>query len=89
MRKEFEITQEQLDKLMDASRPTLAIALQCGPAPSVQENANNAWHALGKELGFDSTTVQPCGKGHRFFTATVVVPAHGTADRYALDAEID
>ena len=37
---------------------------------SPQANANAAWAALGKEMGFDSTTVMPIsGKGTRFFSA--------------------
>ena len=68
-RKEYELTTEQFDKLLKACRPTLAIALQCGPPSSPQENANRAWCALGDELGFDGMSVQPSHKGQRFFTA--------------------
>ena len=39
MRKEFEMTQEDLDKLKEASKPVPAIALHCGPITSPQENA--------------------------------------------------
>jgi hypothetical protein len=66
---EYEMSQPQLDKLMNACKavPYMVVG---GIAPrSPQENANDAWAALGAEMGFDSTTVQPCGKGDRFFTA--------------------
>lgn len=66
---DFEMTQEQLDKLMAASKPVPLIALQCGMPASPQENANSAWKALGKEMGFDYMTVKPNGKGDRFFSA--------------------
>jgi len=67
--KEFEMTQEQLDALLSACTTVPMIALQCGTPRSQQENANNAWKALGKVMGFDSETVRPNGKGDRFFTA--------------------
>lgn len=69
-RKEFELTQEQYDKLMDAMKP-VPYMIVGGHAPrSQQENANDAWKALGKELGFNFMTVRPVhGKSDRFFTA--------------------
>ena len=67
--KNFEMTQDQLDKLMDACKPVVMIALQCGTPASPQENANFAWKSLGKEMGFDHMTVRPNGKGDRFFSA--------------------
>lgn len=71
-RQEFEMTEVDLTALMDACKPVAAIALQCGPVGSPQENANRAWAALGKKLNFDHMTVQPIqGKGDRFFSAEV------------------
>lgn len=70
MRKEFEMTQADLEKILDACRPVPLIALQCGMPHSPQENANAAWAELGQRMGFDSVTVEPCpNKGNRFFTA--------------------
>lgn len=70
MRKEFKMTDDQLKKLMDACKPVPYMVFG-GIAPrSPQENANDAWEALGKELGFDYNTVEPSvGKGSKFFTA--------------------
>lgn len=68
-RKEYEMTAEQFEKLIEACRPVPMIMLQCGPPSSPQENANRAWCALGKELGFDGMSVEPSPKGKRFFTA--------------------
>lgn len=70
--KDFEMTQVQLDKIMNACKPVPMIALQCGTPRSPQENANDAWENLGKVLGFKHMTVRPNGKGDRFFSAEPV-----------------
>ncbi len=72
-RKEFEMSEEQLERLLDASKPVPYMVIG-GVAPvSPQEHANRAWEALGKELGFVWDTVRPiAGKGSRFFTAEVL-----------------
>jgi len=67
--KEYEMTQEQLDKIMDACKPVSETMVQSGEVLSAQKNANAAWKALGKEMGFVHITVKPCGKGDRFFSA--------------------
>jgi len=67
--KDFEMTQEQLDTLMDAMKPIPMIALQCGEPSSPQARANLAWNALGNTMDFDYKTVRPNGKGDRFFSA--------------------
>lgn len=71
-RREFEMSEDQLEKLLDASKPVPAMFLS-GGRPMLgtpQENANTAWQLLGQELGFRWDTVQPCpGKGQRFFMA--------------------
>ena len=70
MRKEYEMTEAQLNTLLEACRPVPMIMLQCGMPKSPQENANDAWRALGEEMGFQHMTVEPVtGKGNRFFTA--------------------
>jgi hypothetical protein len=75
MRKEFEITEEELAELLEACRPTPAMYLSGGTPmfETPQENANRAWRRLGEKKGFDSMTVEPVsGKGQRFFTAVPV-----------------
>lgn len=69
-RREFELTPEQLQGILDASRPVPYIVVG-GVAPrSPQESANAAWRALGAELGFDWKTVKPVpGKDQSFFSA--------------------
>jgi predicted TIM-barrel fold metal-dependent hydrolase len=69
MRREYEMTQVQLDAIMDACKPVPYIVIG-GHAPrSPQENANDAWERLGEELGFRHMTVQPLGVNPRRFTA--------------------
>jgi len=70
MRKEFEMTDQDLEELMDASKPVPLIALNCGMPDSPQENANRAWKRLGEKMKFDHMTVQHVeGKGNKAFTA--------------------
>lgn len=71
-RTEYEMTEQDLKTLLEACRPTPLMAISGGRPmfDSPQENANRAWAALGKKMGFDSDTVQPLqGKGQRFFSA--------------------
>ncbi len=72
MRKQFEMSDDQLERLMDASKPTRVMYLSGGAlmGGTPQENANRAWKELGRELGFAWDTVLPIsGKGAKFFTA--------------------
>jgi hypothetical protein len=72
MRKEYEMTDQQFERLLDACKPVLVIFVSGGQSMfrSSQENANDAWAALGRELKFKPMTVHPVyGKGQRFFTA--------------------
>lgn len=70
MRQEYEITEAQLESLMEASKPVRYMVFGGRPPSSPQENANRAWASLGAELGFDHMTVRPVqGKAQTFFTA--------------------
>lgn len=69
-RREYEMTEEEFRCLLEASKPVMMIALQCGTPPSPQANANAAWRALGETMGFRHMTVQPVpGKSSRIFSA--------------------
>ncbi len=69
-RKEYEITEDERESLMNCIKPIPAIMLQCGEPPSQQENANRWWADLGKKMGFKSMTIRSVpGKSDRFFTA--------------------
>lgn len=69
--KDFEMSQEQLEEIYNACKPTPVMFLSGGKPmfKTPQENANYAWEKLGKELGFEYMTVKPNGKGDRFFSA--------------------
>lgn len=68
-RKEYTMTQEDMDALLKACRPVPMIALNCGTPSSPQENANRAWNNLGDKMGFDGSTVEPAGSDQLKFTA--------------------
>jgi hypothetical protein len=75
MRKEFKLTNAQEKALLKACHPTPVMYLTGGKlmGPTQQENANDAWCKLGKELGFDGMSVKPVdGKCNAHFTAEVV-----------------
>lgn len=69
MRKEYQLTEEQYRKLIEASKPIPYMVFGGMEPRSPQENANAAWAVLGNELGFDWTTVDRSNKGKMFFTA--------------------
>lgn len=76
MIKNYEMSEKQLEVILDACKPTpvMAISDPKGGLPipiggTPQENANRAWVSLGEDMGFDGTTVKPNGKGDRFFSA--------------------
>lgn len=86
-RTNYEMTQEDLDGILDACKPVPMIMLQCGGSRSPQERANAAWETLGKKMGFDHMTVQPTGRGDRFFTAVPSETEEHKNARLALEAE--
>ena len=68
----FEMTEDDLAVLLDASKPTPVMYLSGGIPmyDSPQENANRAWGDLGRKMGFDAMSVEPApGRGLRFFLA--------------------
>lgn len=72
MRKEYELSQEDLDKILNAGKPVPAMFLSGGQLMfgTPQENANRAWKKMGKKYGFVWDTAQPvAGKSQRFITA--------------------
>lgn len=70
MRKEFEMTEEQLETLLEACKPVPYMVFGGVEPTSLQENACRAWDVLGKEMGFKGKSVEPIAyKSQRFFTA--------------------
>ena len=84
-RKEYEMTQKDLDRLLNACKTVPMIALQCGAPRSPAQNANDAWQELGSRMGFDHMTVRSSMGGNRFFSA---VP-NAVNQRAAIDATMD
>lgn len=68
-RTKYEMTPEDLEKILEACKSTPAIMLHIGGGSTPQERANAAWAELGSRMGFDHMTVQPTSNGDRFFTA--------------------
>lgn len=74
-RKEYELSAEDLQKILAASQPTPVMYLTGGVPmyDSSQENANRAWEEVGRAMGFDPMTVMPVsGRGRTFFSAVPV-----------------
>jgi hypothetical protein len=87
-RTNYEMTEADLQELLDACKPVPAMMIGGYAPPSPQENANNAWRRLGEKMGFDHMTVQPsAGKGNRFFSAVPTEPADVRAARLEREAD--
>jgi hypothetical protein len=68
-RKEYEMTEADLAKILEACKPVPYMVFGGMPPRSPQESVNAAWAELGRRLGFDHMTVAPTGRGDRFFSA--------------------
>lgn len=78
-RTNYEMTQADLDKILDACKSVPYIVVGGVGPRSPQERANDAWAELGGRMGFDHMTVQPIpGKGNLFFSA---VPTENETQR--------
>lgn len=75
-RRDYEMTEQDLETLLAACRAVPLLVMQCGPIRSPQENANAAWKELGQRMGFAGTTARPTGRGDRFFSAIPVEPSN-------------
>lgn len=83
-RTNYEMTEADLEKILDACKPTVAIMIGGYAGNTPQDNANAAWAELGQRMGFDSMTVEPIpGKGNRFFSA---VPTENETQRQEREA---
>lgn len=75
MKRDFEMTEADLQTLLDSSKPVPYMVFGGRAPSSPQENANAAWADLGRRMGFDPMSVEPTSKGDRFFRATPVEAA--------------
>lgn len=84
-RRDYEMTEADLAKLLDAMKP-VPYMIVGGMAPrSQQENANAAWAELGKRMGFEPMSVRPNGRGDRFFSAETSLTLAGEEKTGASD----
>jgi hypothetical protein len=86
-RTNYEMTEEDLERILEACKPVPMIMLQHGPGRSQQERANDAWAELGQRMGFDHMTVQPSGTGDRRFTAIPSETEHHKSERIIRERE--
>lgn len=87
-RVEYEMSEEDLQELLAACKPTPCMMIGGVSPASPQENANRAWARLGEKLGFDAMSVRPTpGKGMRFFTAIPNETAEQRSERQEREAE--
>lgn len=87
-RTNYEMSEDDLRAILDACKPVVAMMIGGYSPSSPQENANDAWAALGRKMGFDHMTVRPVdGKGQRFFTAVPNETESQREDRLKREAE--
>ena len=87
-RTNYEMTDDDLKELMEASKPTPCFMIGHYSPPSPQENSNRAWAHLAKKMGFDYMTVQPIqGKGVKFFSAVPNETESQRVERLTKEAE--
>ena len=79
-RTNYTMTQEDYDAIIQACQPVPMIMLNVGTPRSQQENANDAWKALGEKMGFEWDTVHP-GDSKLSFTAIPSEPKHERVER--------
>lgn len=73
MTKKYEMTEDDLNTILEACKPVPYLVANGSAPRSPQENANAAWADLGRKMGFDPMTVRPTGQGNRFFYAEPTV----------------
>ena len=72
MRREYKLTDAQIEELKDLSKPKVYIVVGGHGPTSQQDDANHWWQRLALEMGFDVMTVGPVvGKPEGTFTAEV------------------
>ena len=70
MRKEYKLTDEELEQFLNASKPVPYIIVGGRGPRSSQEKANIIWQSLGEKYGFKYMTAKSVpGKSQEYFTA--------------------
>jgi hypothetical protein len=86
-RTKYEMTEADLEEILEACKPVPYIVIGGVEPSSPQENANRAWEALGKKMGFDHMTVRPEEGGNRFFSAIPSETEEQKQERLKREAE--
>lgn len=70
---QFTITEEEMQRVLDASKPVPYILGTGGVEPtSPQARANAAWQAIGKAHGIDWMSIRPVNEAARIMSGTAV-----------------
>ncbi len=70
MRQEYTLTDDELNEIKRACAPVPYMVIGGMPPRSQQQNANDAWEALGRKRGFKWDTVRPVdGKSENVISA--------------------
>ena len=73
MRQEFEMTQEEMDRIIEINKeggdPVMYLSGGTPLGRSLQEKINDYWGELGQKYGFEPLTVQGSSRGKLYFTA--------------------
>ena len=84
-RNNYEMTEEDLKTLKESMQPVPCMVIGRYAPASQQENANRAWMRLGEKMGFIWDTVQPNGRGERYFSAVPSETEEQKAERLERD----
>ncbi len=88
MKKEFEMSQDELNQMIGISQGKSMPVLMIGSVITggeKQESANDFWKALGEKYGFVWDTAEPIsGKGYTFFKA---IAKPNPMEQYEIDAK--
>ena len=77
----YEMTEEDLQKLLAASRPQPVLKLGNYYSGGVQDSANAAWANLGAKMGFDPMTAAPDPERPGELRAFTAVPSETPEQR--------
>jgi hypothetical protein len=70
MKKEFKLTEEQYERLIEASQPVPYLVVGGVEPMSPCRKAESIWMQLGEEMGFKWNTAEPIpGKNRLYFHA--------------------
>lgn len=63
MRQQYRMTDDELEQVLNASKPVPYMVFGGREPSSPQENANNAWQGIADRVGCDKFTIGPAASG--------------------------